>query len=98
MQFLVTAHDYADGYERRMAARGEHLENIARLMEGGHVVCAGGLTEDGKLVGSALVMEFADRSEVGEYLAGEPYVKANVWEKVTVEPMNVLIVNNEKVK
>ena len=32
-----------------------------------------------------------------QYLAGEPYIREGVREKVTAEPMNVVIVNDEKV-
>lgn len=41
--------------------------------------------------GSAMVMEFENRAAFNEYLRTEPYVVAGVWEKITVEPMNVVI-------
>ena len=41
--------------------------------------------------GSVLVMDFADRSELDAYLAGEPYVREHVWEKIEIERMNVVI-------
>ena len=95
MQFVVTAYDGAGMLDKRMAVRPQHLEGVARLGE--HVVCAGGLTdEEGKLKGSVLVLDFDDRSGVDDYLKNEPYVINNVWEKVTVEPINVLIVNGQK--
>ena len=79
-----------------MEVRPQHLEGMAKL--GKHVVCAGGLLdEDGKLKGSALVVEFDDRAGVDEYLENEPYVKAGVWKMIEVEPMNVVIMNGEKV-
>ena len=31
--------------------------------------------------------------ELDEYLAGEPYVTEGVWDKIVVEPMNVVIAN-----
>ena len=55
------------------------------------------LDEEGKLKGSALVMEFDDRAGVDEYLANEPYVKAGVWQKIDIETMNVVIMEGEKV-
>ena len=48
--------------------------------------------------GSALVMEFADRAALDEYLKNEPYAAEGVWQKIEVEPMNVLILNGEKIK
>ena len=57
----------------------------------------GGLLDDeGKMKGSALVMEFPDRAALDAYLANEPYVVENVWQKIEVEPMNVVLVNGEK--
>ena len=96
MQFIIMAYDGENMLDKRMEVRPQHLEGMAKL--GKHVVCAGGLLdEDGKLKGSALVVEFDDRAGVDEYLENEPYVKAGVWKMIEVEPMNVVIMNGEKV-
>lgn len=96
MQFIVTAYDGENMLEKRMSVRPQHLEGMAKLGE--HVVCAGGLTdEEGKLKGSVLVLDFEDRSGVDDYLSNEPYVINNVWEKIVVEPINVVIMNGKKV-
>ena len=63
------------------------------------VICAGSLLdENGKMVGSVLIMEFADRSQLDAYLHSEPYLIEKVWETVEIEPMNVVILNGEMVK
>ena len=96
MQFMIMAYDGENILDKRMEVRSQHLEGMAKL--GKHVVCAGGLLDDeGKLKGSALVVEFDDRAGVDEYLENEPYVKAGVWKMIEVEPMNVVIMNGEKV-
>ncbi len=96
MQFLITAHDGKDMLDARMRVRPRHLENIAGVK--GSVVCAGGILDgEGRPVGSVLIMDFASRKLLEEYLAGEPYVTENVWADVRVEPMNVVIVNGEMV-
>lgn len=100
MQFIITAYDGKDegALERRMNARPAHLANIAKVKETGSVVCAGGITnEEGKPVGSFLVMEFADRKLLDAYLEAEPYIKTGVWQEVKVETVNVVIMNDEKV-
>ena len=90
MQFLVKAYDGEGMLEKRMAVRPRHLEGMARL--GAHVICAGGLLDDcGKMKGSALVMDFDDRSGLDAYLESEPYMQEHVWEKVEVERINVVI-------
>ena len=89
MQFVITAYDGEGMLAKRMEVRPLHLEGMERLKE--HLVCAGGLLDDeGKLKGSVLVMEFQNREEVDEYLASEIYVTEHVWEKITVERMNVV--------
>ncbi len=95
MQFLIKAYDGEGLLERRMEVRPRHLENMGKV--NGKVICAGGLLdENGKMKGSALVMEFADRAGLDDYLASEPYIAEHVWEKVEVEPINVVLVNGEK--
>ena len=96
MQFIVTAHDGAGMLEKRMEVRPRHLEGMAKL--GRHIITAGGLLDEaGKPKGSVLVLKFDTRAELDDYLANEPYVLEHVWEKVDVDPINVVIENGEKV-
>ena len=96
MQFIITAYDGKDMLERRMAVRPRHLENMAKM--NGTVVCAGGiLNDEGLPIGSVLVMDFKSKALLDDYLESEPYIQENVWENVKVEPMNVVILNGEKV-
>ena len=96
MQFIIRAYDGRDMLEKRMAVRPRHLENMGRV--NGKVICAGGLLDEGgKMKGSVLIMAFESKTLLDEYLASEPYITEKVWEKVEVEPMNVVIVNGEKV-
>ena len=75
---------------------GRHLENMAKVP--GKVICAGGLLDgEGKMKGSVLIMDFESKELLRQYLDSEPYIKEKVWENVEVEPMNVVIVNGEKV-
>ena len=95
MQFLIKAYDGPNMLEKRMEVRPRHLEGMSRLSE--HIICAGGLLdEEGKMKGSALIMDFDSRAELDAYLAAEPYVLENVWQKIEVEPMNVVIANGTK--
>ena len=95
MQFIVKAYDGPNMLEKRMEVRPRHLEGMTRLGE--HIICAGGLLdENGKMKGSALVLEFDDRAQLDAYLASEPYVLEHVWDKIEVEPINVVLVNGKK--
>ncbi len=95
MQFLVKSYDGPNMLEKRMEVRPRHLEGMKAL--GKKIIAAGGLLdEEGKMKGSALILEFPDRAALDEYLESEPYVTEGVWQKIVVEPMNVVLVNGEK--
>ncbi len=96
MQFIITAYDGDGMLDKRMEVRPLHLEGMEGLKE--HLIAAGGLLDaEGKLKGSALIMEFQNREKLDEYLSNEIYVKEHVWEKITVERMNVVYAHGEKV-
>ena len=96
MQFVITAYDGAGMLDKRMEVRPLHLEGMERLKS--HLIAAGGLLDvEGKLKGSVLIMEFQSREEVEAYLASEIYVTERVWEKITVERMNVVYDHGERV-
>ena len=96
MQFLITAYDKENMLGKRMEVRPRHLENMSLV--NGKVLCAGGiLDEDGKMKGSVLIIDFDSRDQLDAYLKAEPYILENVWDRVTVEPMNVVLLNGEKV-
>ena len=95
MQFVVKAYDGPGMLEKRMEVRPRHLEGMNKMSR--HIICAGGmLDEEGKMKGSVLVLEFDSRADLDAYLAQEPYVLEHVWDRIEVDPMNVVIVNGEK--
>ena len=95
MQFVITAHDGKNMLERRMAVRPRHLENMSHI--DGKVICAGGLLDDeGRMAGSVMILDFASREQLEAYLKSEPYIVEKVWEEVSVNPINVVLVNGEK--
>ncbi len=96
MQFIVKAYDGEGMLEKRMEVRPRHLEGMSKMSD--HIICAGGLLdEEGKMKGSALVLEFDSREELDDYIANEPYVIEKVWEKIEIDVMNVVLVNGKKV-
>jgi len=95
MQFVIKAYDGPGMLEKRMEVRPRHLEGMNKMSR--HIICAGGmLDEEGKMKGSVLVLEFDSRADLDAYLAQEPYVLEHVWDRIEVDPMNVVIVNGEK--
>ena len=96
MQYLINAYDGENVLEKRMEVRPKHLENINKLSK--HVIFAGGrLNDDGKPVGSVMVMDFDTKAELDEYIKSEPYIEEKVWDKVDVGAFNTVILGGEKV-
>ena len=97
MQFVIKAFDGKGMLSKRMEVRPRHFEGMEKMKE--HTLCAGGLLDDeGKMIGSLLVMEFPSRKELDEYLANEPYVVEHVWERIEVERMNVVVFDGEIIR
>ena len=95
MQFLIKAYDGPNMLDKRMEVRPRHLEGLKAL--GKQVIIAGGLLDDeGKMKGSAVIVECPDRATLDRYLESEPYVVEGVWQKIEVETLNVVLVNGEK--
>lgn len=93
MQFIVFGYDGADegALARRMAVREAHLK-LFREMHAKGVFLFGSalLAEDGKMVGSMIVCDFASRTELEEnWLNTEPYIQGNVWQKIEVHRAQV---------
>jgi len=89
MQFLVVAKDGTDegALERRKRTRPTHLGSIQPLVDRGNVLVGGAiLNEAGDMIGSMLLVEFADRADLDAWLDADPYVTEGVWREVEVTP------------
>ncbi len=96
MQYMIRALDGENMLEKRLAVRARHLENLQAVK--GKILCAGGLLdEEGKMKGSALVIDFDSEEALNDYLKSEPYIAEQVWKDVEVSKMNVVLLNGEKV-
>lgn len=84
MPYLVTAYDFPDALDRRMAARTAHLEALAGLKAAGKVLYAAALLDDAEgMIGSMLVVDLT-RAEIDDWFRAEPYLLQNVWNPETV--------------
>jgi uncharacterized protein YciI len=92
VQWLIIARDGTDerALDRRMAARPAHLANAARLQVSGHLLVGGALVDDdGRMIGSACVAQFATRAELDAWLRTDPYVTGDVWQDIQIMPYRV---------
>jgi uncharacterized protein YciI len=94
MQFLVMAKDGTDegAIERRTRTRPSHLESIEPLVDSGNVLVGGALLSDaGDMIGSMVLVDFADRKDVDAWLASDPYVTGGVWQEIEVTPFRTAV-------
>lgn len=93
MDFLVIALDGVDdgALDRRMAARDEHIAGIMKLKEQGHFIAGGAiLDDDGKMIGSSVIVDFPDRESVEKCIAEDPCTRGDVWQDVTIRPFRAV--------
>ncbi|HEK21403.1 MULTISPECIES: YciI family protein [unclassified Mucilaginibacter] len=91
-QYLVTAYDFTDegAYERRMNVRPHHLDGAKELKESGNYVFAGAmLDDDGRMIGSVMILQFESEEQLEAWKQREPYITQQVWETVDVKPFKV---------
>lgn len=92
MQYIITAYDGTDekALDRRLMAREAHLKSVERrIKEGQHLYGAAILDDNGKMIGSMMVVDFPTREELEEWLKIEPYVVERVWQKIDIQACSV---------
>lgn len=98
MLYAIISEDVTDSLELRKATRPAHLARLQMLKEAGRLVLAGPHptidTEnpgDAGFSGSLIVAEFASLQDAEAWAAGDPYVAAGVYEKVTIKPFKKVL-------
>jgi uncharacterized protein len=81
MLFAVMAHDKPGALEVRLATRAAHLAYIEAT---GIVAMAGPLIEDGQMCGSLIVLDADSLDAARDWVAGDPYGRAGLFESVSV--------------
>ena len=91
-QYLITAFDGTDenAFERRMKVRPFHLEGAKKLKENGNFIIGGAmLNEEEKMIGSTMILQFENSSELQDWIDNEPYILEKVWQKFEVKPFRI---------
>jgi uncharacterized protein YciI len=91
-QYLVHAWDGTDdqALERRMKARPAHFDNSRRIKTSGNFILGGAmLNEDGKMIGSTMVLQFETKEELQQWIDTEPYITGKVWQQIDIRPFRV---------
>jgi uncharacterized protein YciI len=81
MRFAVICKDKAEHLEVRVANRGAHLAYIEAT---GIVEMAGPFIQNGQMCGSLVILDCPDLDAARNWVAGDPYGKAGLFDSVTV--------------
>ena len=86
MQFVIYCLDKPGSAQIRATNRPAHVEYLKQF-SGQHVCTGPLLSDDGQgMVGSLLVMEFADKKAAEDFAANDPYARAGLFHSVTITP------------
>jgi uncharacterized protein YciI len=91
-QYLVTAYDYtdADAFQRRMNVRPHHLDGARELKANGNYVIGGAmLNDEGKMIGSIMIIQFETEEELQLWQQNEFYITQKIWESYDIKPFRV---------
>lgn len=90
MQFILIAHDRADGLALRKQVRPEHLAYLETIK--GSIVFGGPMIgADGNPCGSMIVYEAADRTAVEALIANDPYTKADLFGHTEINSFRTVV-------
>lgn len=89
MLFLVIARDGNDSEapQRRQAVREAHLQGIQEAVASGLLQVGGAfLNDEGRMIGSMLLVEAESRQALESYLKADIYSRAGVWQAFEIYP------------
>jgi uncharacterized protein len=86
MLYAIYCTDKPSHLQTRLDNRPAHVEYL-KLFGGQHICTGPLLSDDGQgMVGSLLVMDFADRKAAEDFAANDPYAKAGLFQSVAITP------------
>ena len=94
MQFVVIARDGTDeqALERRLKAREAHIAGARKMKEKSEMLLGGAMMdEQGKMIGSVMVVDFPDRAALDAWLKSDPYSTGGVWKSLEIKSFRVAV-------
>jgi uncharacterized protein YciI len=91
-QYVITGIDFTDegALERRLSIRPNHLSGAKKLKENGNYILGGAiLNDEGKMIGSTMILQFETKAEFENWQENEPYITQKIWETVEIKPFKV---------
>jgi uncharacterized protein YciI len=89
--FVVQCKDKPNHGHLRAENRAAHLDHLKAHLD--KVVLAGPIQSEDRqaMLGSVLVLDFAERAALDAFLAADPYAKAGLFESVSVLPFKKVL-------
>jgi hypothetical protein len=98
MWYAIIAQDNANSLKNRLAARGDHLARLQQLKQQGRLLVAGphpAVDSDDPaeagFTGSLIITEFVSLKEAQDWADNDPYIKAGVYQQVSVKPFKKVL-------
>jgi hypothetical protein len=83
MLFAVIRHDKPNSLSLRLSERPRHLDYLATVLD--KIMYGGALLDDeGKQIGSMLIIDVADKEAADAFAVADPYVDAGLFASTTV--------------
>lgn len=98
MFYAIIAEDVKNSLDKRLAARPDHIARLETLKEQNRLFVAGphpavddeNPGDDG-FTGSLIIAEFDSLQQAQDWANNDPYIKAGVYDKVTVKPFKKVL-------
>ncbi len=98
MLYAIISQDVTDSLELRKANRPDHLARLESLKRAGRLILAGphpaiDSVDPGPagFTGSLIIAEFESLADAQGWADDDPYLKAGVYERVTVKPFKKVL-------
>jgi len=73
-----------------MNVRPDHFTGARELKANNNFIIGGAiLDENGKMIGSMMVVQFETEDDLALWMQREPYINGNVWQSIEVKPFKV---------
>ena len=83
MLFAVIRHDRPNSLALRQSERPRHLEYLKTVLD--KIMYGGALLDDeGKQIGSVLIIDVADKKAADAFTVADPYVEADLFDSTSV--------------
>ena len=86
--YAIICRDKPNSKEKRMVGLKAHLAHLDEVFDRVSIACPLH-DESGGFTGSMLVISATDLADAREFIEGDPYYKADIWESIQIDRIGV---------